>query len=125
MKANVGSNFWLFLGDDSLFMVIFSMEVDNGFLATSLPAELINTTEIRTMNSYQWQPLQTYVTISHHFTVKANGIRFRGTINDCNSVMKQLFYYVSSFASNFMISLSLDKQFLAPWSIEYKILVLI
>ncbi|XP_010105140.2 protein GAMETE EXPRESSED 2 [Morus notabilis] len=81
-----------FSGDNSFFLVTFSVEVDNGFLATSLPAELINTTELRTMNSYQWQPLQTYVTISQHFTVKANGIRFRGTINDCNGVMKQLFY---------------------------------
>ncbi|PON88358.1 1,4-alpha-glucan-branching enzyme [Trema orientale] len=81
-----------FSGDDSFFMVIFSVEVDSGFLVTSLPAELINTTELRTMNSYRWQPLQTYVTISKHFTVKANGIRFKGTINDCNSVMKQLFY---------------------------------
>lgn len=88
-----------FSGDNSFFMVIFSVEVDNGFLVTSLPAELINTTEIRTMNSYRWQPLQTYVTISQHFTVKANGIRFRGTVNDCNNVMKQLFYYVSLFCS--------------------------
>lgn len=89
-------------------MVTFSVEVDNGFLATSLPAELINTTELRTMNSYQWQPLQTYVTISQHFTVKANGIRFRGPINDCNGVMKQLFYSVSSFAINFMMMMMIS-----------------
>ncbi|KAF4355647.1 hypothetical protein F8388_013064, partial [Cannabis sativa] len=81
-----------FSGYKSQFMVLFSVEVNNGFLVTSLPAELINTTELKTMNSYMWQPLQTYVSISKHFKVKANGIRFRGTVNDCNNVMKQLYY---------------------------------
>ncbi|KAL5539922.1 hypothetical protein UlMin_043061 [Ulmus minor] len=81
-----------FPGAESDFKVIFSVEVDNGFLVTSLPAEFINSTELRTMNTYQWQPLQTYVTISQHFTVRANGVRFHGTIENCNSVMKQLFY---------------------------------
>ncbi|XP_062104334.1 protein GAMETE EXPRESSED 2 [Humulus lupulus] len=81
-----------FSGYKSQFMVYFSVEVDNGFLVTSLPAELINTTELKTMNSHMWQPLQTYVSISQHFKVKANGIRFRGTVDDCNSVMKQLYY---------------------------------
>lgn len=76
-------------------MVIFSVEVNDGFIITSLPSELINTTELKVKNSYQWQPLQTYVAISQHFMVKANGVRFRGTITDCNTVMKQLFYQVS------------------------------
>lgn len=82
-------------GRDSQFIVKFSVEVDDGFLVTSLPAELINTTELKLMSSYQWQPLQTYVAISKHFMVKANGVRFRGTLNDCNSVMQQLSYHVS------------------------------
>lgn len=77
------------------FIVTFSVEVSDGFLVTSLPAELINTTELKLKNIYLWQPLQTYVTISKHFTVKANGIRFRGTVNDCNNILKQLFYHVS------------------------------
>lgn len=82
-------------GGEINFVVEFSLEVNDGLLVTSLPAELINTTELKLKNSYLWQPLQTYVTISKHFTVKANGIRFRGTVNDCNSIMQQLFYHVS------------------------------
>ncbi|XP_024922274.2 protein GAMETE EXPRESSED 2 isoform X2 [Ziziphus jujuba] len=81
-----------FPASESLFMVTFSVEVNDGFLVTNLPSELINTTELKMKNSYQWQPLQTYVAISKHFMVKANGVRFRGTISDCNSVMKQLSY---------------------------------
>ncbi|XP_043812259.1 protein GAMETE EXPRESSED 2 isoform X9 [Manihot esculenta] len=82
-----------FPGKKSLFIVAFSVEVNDGFLITSLPAELIDTTELKLINNYQWQPLQTYVTISKHFMVKAHGIRFRGTINDCNLVMQQLSYH--------------------------------
>ena len=90
-------------GKKSHFIVAFSVEVNDGFLVTSLPAELIDTTELKLINNYQWQPLQTYVTISKHFMVKAHGIRFRGTINDCNLVMQQLSYHVSicSFAGSF------------------------
>lgn len=74
---------------------MFSMEVSSGSLVVSLPAELINTTELKLKNSYRWQPLQTFVTISKHFMVKAKGIRFQGTVNDCNHVMQQLIYQVS------------------------------
>ncbi|MED6140342.1 glutathione exchanger [Stylosanthes scabra] len=69
------------------------MEVNDGLLVTNLPSGLINTTELKHKNSYQWQPLQTYVTISKHFMVKATGIRFQGTVNDCNGVMEQLFFH--------------------------------
>lgn len=71
------------------------MEVNDGWLVTNLPIHLINTTELKHGINYQWQPLQTYVTISQHFMVKAHGIRFQATVNDCNSVMQQLFYHVS------------------------------
>ncbi|KAK7290371.1 hypothetical protein RIF29_04747 [Crotalaria pallida] len=79
-----------FPGGQAHFLVAFSMEVNDGLLVTNLPAHLINTTELKHMNSYQWQPLQTYVTISNHFMVKAIGIRFLGTVNDCNDFMQQL-----------------------------------
>ncbi|BAT80285.1 hypothetical protein VIGAN_02328300 [Vigna angularis var. angularis] len=69
------------------------MEVNDGWLVTNLPVHLINTTELKHGINYQWQPLQTYVTISEHFMVKAHGIRFQATVNDCNSVMQQLFYH--------------------------------
>ncbi|KAB5548395.1 hypothetical protein DKX38_011801 [Salix brachista] len=79
-------------GNESGFTVTFSVEVDKGFLVTRLAAELLKTTELKVMSSYQWQPIQTYVSISRHFMVKANGVRFRGPINECNSVMQQLSY---------------------------------
>ncbi|XP_010027085.2 protein GAMETE EXPRESSED 2 [Eucalyptus grandis] len=82
-----------FSGGGSLFLVEFSVEVSDGFLVTSLPAELINSTELKLRITYQWQPLQTYVTISKYFKVKAAGIRFRGRVEDCNNVMQQLFYH--------------------------------
>jgi len=67
------------LGGEAHFLVTFSMEVNDGLLATNLPSHLINTTELKHRNDYQWQPLQTYVTISKHFMVKASGIRFQAT----------------------------------------------
>nr|XP_009757468.1 PREDICTED: protein GAMETE EXPRESSED 2 [Nicotiana sylvestris] len=79
-------------GNKSRFLVMFSMEVSSGFLSTKLPADLVSTTELKLKTSYQWQPLQTFVTISEHFMVKAKGIRFRGTLEDCNSVLEQLLY---------------------------------
>lgn len=82
-----------FADSSSQFLVTFSVEVNSGILVTNLPAELINTTELKLMNSYQWQPLQTFVTISKHFKVKAKGVRFQGTVNNCNSIMEQLFYH--------------------------------
>ncbi|KAL5849425.1 hypothetical protein ACOSQ3_007486 [Xanthoceras sorbifolium] len=81
-----------FPGGPSHFLVSFSLEVNDGLLLTSLPSELLSTTELKPKDTYRWQPLQTYVTISKHFTVKASGVRFRGTIDDCNSIMQQLFY---------------------------------
>lgn len=87
-------------GGESLFVVLFSVEVNSGGLIVSLPAELINTTELKLKNSYHWQPLQTYVTISKHFMVKAKGIRFRGTVNDCNHIMQQLIYQVGELILN-------------------------
>lgn len=70
------------------FLVTFSMEVNDGLLVTSIPAELINSTELKLKTSFQWEPLQTYVTISKHFTIKASVVRF---------------YQVSFFALKFIV----------------------
>ncbi|XVF66194.1 hypothetical protein PTKIN_Ptkin10aG0015900 [Pterospermum kingtungense] len=78
---------------ESGFLVTFSVEVSDGVLIATLPAALIESTELKLKDIYQWQPLQTYVTISKHFTVKAIGIRFRASLNDCNTVMQQLAYH--------------------------------
>ncbi|OVA13441.1 Filamin/ABP280 repeat-like [Macleaya cordata] len=81
-----------FPGTESHFVITLSLEVNDGILITNLPAYLINTTELKLKNSYQWQPLQTFVTISKHFSVRGKGVRFRGTIEDCNNAMQELLY---------------------------------
>lgn len=81
---------------ESRFLLTFSVEVTDGFLLATLPAALIDSTELKLKDSYQWQPVQTYVTISKHFAVRAIGIRFRASLKDCNTVMQQLAYHVSS-----------------------------
>ncbi|KAL9282862.1 putative immunoglobulin-like protein [Arabidopsis thaliana] len=81
-----------FPGGESHFLVTFSVEVTDGFLLTNLPSELINSTELKFKNLFQWQPIQTYAAISKHVNVKASGIRFRGTIRQCNDLMQQLLH---------------------------------
>ncbi|RID76505.1 hypothetical protein BRARA_B03474 [Brassica rapa] len=70
----------------------FPGNVTDGFLRTNLPSELINTTELKFKNIFRWQPIQTYASISKHVNVKASGIRFRGTIKQCNDLMEQLLH---------------------------------
>ncbi|KAL4565768.1 hypothetical protein LXL04_029873 [Taraxacum kok-saghyz] len=82
-----------FPGKKSEFRVMFSVEVSSGYLSASLPAVLISTTELKLKNSNQWQPLLTFVEISKQVTVKAKAIRFRGTLDDCNTLLQQIFYY--------------------------------
>ncbi|CAA0817518.1 Protein GAMETE EXPRESSED 2 [Striga hermonthica] len=82
-----------FPGNRSRFSIMVSMEVSAGLLSTSLPAELIGSTEVKTKTGYQWQPLLTFVTISRHFLVKAKGIRFRGPIDESNNILRQLSYH--------------------------------
>ncbi|KAH0728171.1 hypothetical protein KY284_004036 [Solanum tuberosum] len=93
-------------GNASRFLVIFSVEVSSGFLSTKLPANLISTTELKFKTSYQWQPLQTFVTISEHFMVKAKGIRFRGTLEDCNSVLEQLLYHGDEHRASLIVTVN-------------------
>ncbi|XP_035539142.1 protein GAMETE EXPRESSED 2 isoform X3 [Juglans regia] len=95
-----------FPGGDINFLVTFSVEVNDGFLVASLPADLIDTTELKLKHSYMWQPLQTYVAISKHFAVKASGIRFRGSVNDCNSIMQRLFYHGGEHGAVLTITLN-------------------
>ncbi|CAK9170054.1 unnamed protein product [Ilex paraguariensis] len=95
-----------FPGNESQFLVMFSVEVNSGILSINLPAKLVSTTELKLKSSYQWQPLQTFVTISKHFMVKAKGIRFRGTINDCNDAMQQLSYHGREHAAVLTVSIN-------------------
>ncbi|XP_019107950.2 protein GAMETE EXPRESSED 2 isoform X1 [Beta vulgaris subsp. vulgaris] len=88
-----------FPGNKSSFLIIFSMEVTSGILEAILPVELVNTTELKLKNSYQWQPLQTFVTISDHLVVKARGLRFQATVDDCNNILKQLIYHDTEYAA--------------------------
>lgn len=95
-----------FPGGESFFLVTLSVEVSDGFLQTSLPAELINSTELKVKTSYQWQPLQTYVSISRHFMIKATGIRFHATISQCNSVIQNLLYHGGEHGAVLTVKLS-------------------
>ncbi|KAK4265789.1 hypothetical protein QN277_026795 [Acacia crassicarpa] len=108
-------NFDFFIGDPDLltfpggeaqFLVTFSLEVNEGLLVTTLPSYLTNTTELKIGDRNQWQPLLSYVTISKHFIVRANGIRFRGTVNDCNTVMQQLFYHGGEYGAVLTLKLN-------------------
>ncbi|XP_073117984.1 protein GAMETE EXPRESSED 2 isoform X2 [Elaeis guineensis] len=81
-----------FSGNKSHFVFTFSLEVNDGILSTSLPVNLIDTAELKTTSSNQWEPLETFVTISNHFVLKGKGVRFRGTLGDCNNAMQHLFY---------------------------------
>ncbi|KZV31138.1 protein GAMETE EXPRESSED 2-like [Dorcoceras hygrometricum] len=83
-----------FPGNRSHFLLLSSVEVSSGFLSTSLPAELIGSTEIKLKSSHQWQPLLTFVTISKHFLVKAKAIRYRGSVEELNNIMEQLMFHV-------------------------------
>lgn len=88
-------------GGESNFLVTFSVEVTDGSLRTNLPSELINSTELKFKNIFRWQPIQTYAAISKHVNVKASGIRFRGTIKQCNDLMEHLLHHVKSQSSVF------------------------
>ncbi|CAH1453869.1 unnamed protein product [Lactuca virosa] len=84
-----------FTGNKSHFRVMFSVEVSSGYFSANLPAELTSTTELKlkNSNSNQWQPLLTFIEISRRFSLKAKAIRFRGTIEDCNTLLQQILYH--------------------------------
>ncbi|XP_076914940.1 protein GAMETE EXPRESSED 2-like [Bidens hawaiensis] len=83
-----------FPGNETDFRVMFSVEVSFGTLSAKLPAQLISTTEVKLQRSKQWQPLETFVKISKHFTLNnVKGVRILGTINECNTLLQQLVYY--------------------------------
>nr|XP_018686964.1 PREDICTED: protein GAMETE EXPRESSED 2 isoform X1 [Musa acuminata subsp. malaccensis] len=86
------SDIFNFVGNKSHFRVMLSMEVNDGTISTTLPVSLVNTAELKIKGSNQWQPLQTFVTISNHFVLKGKGIRFHGSIGDCNNAIQRLFY---------------------------------
>lgn len=83
-------------GNKSDFMLILSLEVDEGELMATLPVSLIGSAEFKSQYRKVWQLLQTYVTISNHFVLKGKGIRFRGTHLDCNNALQRLYYKVKS-----------------------------
>ncbi|KAK9139316.1 hypothetical protein Scep_008997 [Stephania cephalantha] len=95
-----------FPGDKSFFTIFLSMEVDDGILTTSLPSDLLNTTELKLKNSNQWQPLQTFVTISKHFLVKGKGVRFRGTVKECNEALQNLLYQGGEYGAVLTVTIN-------------------
>ncbi|MQM01072.1 hypothetical protein Taro_033821, partial [Colocasia esculenta] len=95
-----------FPGNKSNFVVTLSLELNDGILISSLPDHLIRTVELKIKNSHQWQHLQTFVTISNYFVIKAKGIRIRASIDDCNSAMQKLLYQGSGLGAVLTISVN-------------------
>lgn len=89
-------NFVLLTGNKSDFLLILSLEVDEGELMATLPIGLIGSAEFKSQYRKVWQSLQTYVTISNHFVLKGKGIRFQGTHFDCNNALQRLYFKVVS-----------------------------
>ena len=94
-----GSPSDLFIGDPDLpnfpenkscFLVTLSLELSDGILIANLPAYLKGKVELKIKNSHQWQHLQTIVTISNHFMIKAKGLKFRASVEDCNNAIQKL-----------------------------------
>ncbi|KAF8657752.1 hypothetical protein HU200_059912 [Digitaria exilis] len=81
-----------FPGNKSHFSLVLSLEVCEGTLTLSLPASIIPTVEVKTEGFNYWRPIQTYVNIANHFVLEGTAIRFRGTVQDCNDAMQQLYY---------------------------------
>ncbi|KAJ4761187.1 Protein GAMETE EXPRESSED 2 [Rhynchospora pubera] len=81
-----------FPGNNSEFLLMLSLEIDEGELLTTLPVSIIGSAEFKSQNQKVWQFLQSYVTISKRFVLKGKGIRFRGTHLELNNALQQLFY---------------------------------
>lgn len=84
-----------FSGDKSEFVVRLSVEVNAGLVMTTLPAYLINTTELILESKHHWQPLLAFAAISKQVFVRGKGIRFYCTLVDCNNALQQLKFEVS------------------------------
>ncbi|KAL7599774.1 hypothetical protein Lser_V15G24464 [Lactuca serriola] len=87
---------------------MFSVEVSSGYFSANLPAELTSTTELKlkNSNSNQWQPLLTFIEISRRFSLKAKAIRFRGAIEDCNTLLQQILYHGDEEGGVFTVSVN-------------------
>ncbi|GJM98755.1 hypothetical protein PR202_ga15792 [Eleusine coracana subsp. coracana] len=94
-------------GDKSGFLLELSLEVFEGTLTMTLPAGVIPTVELKTEDDNCWQPLENYVAIANHFDLTASGIRFLGTVQDCNNAMQNLFYNVPHLLSSHINSVVL------------------
>ncbi|KAK3133375.1 hypothetical protein QOZ80_6AG0535730 [Eleusine coracana subsp. coracana] len=93
-------------GDKSEFLLELSLEVFEGTLMMTLPAGIIPTVELKTEDDNCWQPLENYVAIANHFDLTASGIKFLGTVQDCNNAMQNLFYNGSSHDTSLDITVN-------------------
>lgn len=95
-----------FPGNKSHLLLVLSSEVLEGTLVMTLPAGIVTTAELKTEGNNHWQSLQTYVTIANHFVLRGTGIRFRGSVLDCNNAMQQLFYQGPSHETTLSITVN-------------------
>eukprot|EP01018_Ginkgo_biloba_P014696 Gb_27424 [translate_table: standard] len=73
-------------------MLELTLEVNVGTLEAKLLANTTTSTEVKKQDAYYWQPLRSAIISDNFFTVRGQGIRFRGTIEDCNDVFKRIDY---------------------------------
>jgi hypothetical protein len=89
-----------FIGNKSDFLLELSLEVFEGTLTMRLPAGIVPTVERKTEGVNYWLPPQDYVIIANHFVLRGTGIRFLGSVQDCNNAMQHLFYNVPDLSSH-------------------------
>uniref|UniRef100_A0A0E0M1E3 GEX2 N-terminal Ig-like domain-containing protein n=1 Tax=Oryza punctata TaxID=4537 RepID=A0A0E0M1E3_ORYPU len=78
--------------------LVLSLEVYEGALVVTLPAGIVATAEVKIEGNNCWQPLQT--SSADRIVLRAAGIRFRGSVPDCNNAMQRLFYQGRSNETN-------------------------
>ncbi|KAF2916259.1 protein GAMETE EXPRESSED 2 [Oryza sativa Japonica Group] len=79
-----------FPGNKSHLQLVLSLEVHEGALMVTLTAGIVATAEVKIEGNNCWQPLQT--SSADRIVLRVAGIRFRGSVSDCNNAMQRLFY---------------------------------
>lgn len=105
-----------FAGNKSHLQLVLSLEIHEGALMVTLTAGIVATAEVKIEGNNCWQPLQT--SSADRIVLRVAGIRFRGSVSDCNNAMQRLFYQVN-ILSSLVTSLVHSMNYLSPFLSEY------
>lgn len=105
-----------FAGNKSHLQLVLSLEIHEGALMVTLTAGIVATAEVKIEGNNYWQPLQT--SSADRIVLRVAGIRFRGSVSDCNNAMQRLFYQVN-ILSSLVTSLVHSMNYLSPFLSEY------